>query len=517
MQEARWEEAVDILERRVEALANPTERVDVLMQAASLWADKIGDGGSAAQVYERVLQIDPGHQTASLELEQLYRQRKSWVKLIDLLLARTEFAPDAPARIVLLVQVAETYEQQLDDRDSAFVTLQAAFREDYSNDRVAKELQRLATAADKWNELIGEYTQVVQGISRSQAGRRPVGQDRALVRLGAPPRRLRHRLGAAGAAAGQRAHRRAAGAGGLLPQAEALERSRRPSLARHAECETEPTPRVDILLQLADTYETQVGDATQAMNAYQRALDTDERCIDAINALERLYRRTQAWDRLVDVLAKKSQVVDDTEQAIKLKLQVGELWEDRLGDNDRAVEAYKEVLSVDPRNLPALTALDTLYEKTGRMEEYLENLEHRLEVSPPEEDRVATYQKMATIWEENFAKPDRASEVLEKILLIDEQERQGLPRSRAALSAGAQVGGAGRDLPQAPRRHQRRDRADRDLHQDGAGLRDGAARSRRGDRVVQRRPLRRGRAPRGPGRHRASLRGDLAVGRAPWR
>ena len=157
------------------------------------------------------------------------------------------------------------------------------------------------------------------------------------------------------------------------------------------------------------------------MAAYQRALDADEHCIDAINALERLYRRTQAWDRLVDVLSKKSQVVSDTEQAIRLKLQVGELWEDRLGDNDRAVDAYKEVLSVDPRNLPALTALDALYEKTGRMEEYLENLEHRLEVSPPEEDRVATYQKMAAIWEENFAKPDRATEVLEKILLIDER------------------------------------------------------------------------------------------------
>ena len=91
MQEARWEEAVDILERRARALASPNDRVDVLMQAASLWADKIGDGGSAAEVYERVLQIDPGHQLASVELEQLYRQRKSWVKLVDLLLARTEF------------------------------------------------------------------------------------------------------------------------------------------------------------------------------------------------------------------------------------------------------------------------------------------------------------------------------------------------------------------------------------------------------------------------------------------
>ncbi|HVV52461.1 MAG TPA: tetratricopeptide repeat protein, partial [Polyangia bacterium] len=420
MQEARWEEAVDILERRVEALANPTERVDVLMQAASLWADKIGDGGSAAQVYERVLQIDPGHQTASLELEQLYRQRKSWVKLVDLLLARTEFAADAAARIALLIQVAEIYEQQLNDRDSAFVTLQAAFREDYSNDQVALELQRLATAADKWNELIGDYTQVVQGIADpKQAADLWVKIARWYDSA------LRH-VDYAIASAQQALQLDNAHVGALQALEDFYRKQKRwndlvTALARHAECETEPAAKVDILLALADTYETQVGDAAQAVNAYQRALDADERCIDAINALERLYRRTQAWDRLVDVLAKKSQVVDDTEQAIKLKLQVGELWEDRLGDNDRAVEAYKEVLSVDPRNLPALTALDTLYEKTGRMEEYLENLEHRLEVSPPEEDRVATYQKMATIWEESFAKPDRASEVLEKILLIDDK------------------------------------------------------------------------------------------------
>src|SRR5260370_3028030 len=103
--------------------------------------------------------------TASQELEQLYRQRKSWVKLIDLLVARTGFVGDAAGRISLLTQVAEIYEQQLGDRDSAFVTLQAAFREDYSNDHVAKELERLATATDKWNDLITDYTQVVQAIA----------------------------------------------------------------------------------------------------------------------------------------------------------------------------------------------------------------------------------------------------------------------------------------------------------------------------------------------------------------
>jgi tetratricopeptide (TPR) repeat protein len=422
MQEARWEEAVDILERRARALATPAEQIDVLMQAASLWADKIGDGGSAAEVYERVLQLDPGNQTASIELEGLYKQRKSWVKLVDLLLSRTQYTADAPGRIQLLVQTAGIYEQQLNDLDSAFVTLRAAFQEDYSNDHVAKELERLATAADKWNELIGEYTQLVQGIADPK-----VAADLWVKIARWYDSALRHTDYAIASA--QQALQLDNAHVGALQTLEDFYRKQKKwgdlvgALARHAEVEQEPTARVDILLQLADTYETQIGDMAQATFAYQRALDTDERCIDAIGALERLYRRTQAWDRLVEVLTKKAQVVDDVDQGIKLRLQVGELWEDRLGDNDRAIEAYKEVLSVDPQNLAALKALDTLFEKTGRMEEYLENLEHQLEVSP-EGDRAGIYQEMATTWEEKFGKPERAAEVLEKVLLIEDRNQK---------------------------------------------------------------------------------------------
>src|SRR4030095_3107766 len=71
-------------------------------------------------------------------------------------------------------------------------------------------------------------------------------------------------------------------------------------LARHAEVESQGVGKVELLLALAEVYETQLGDAAQAMLAYQQALDNDDRCLDAINALERLYRRTQAWDRLVE-------------------------------------------------------------------------------------------------------------------------------------------------------------------------------------------------------------------------
>jgi tetratricopeptide (TPR) repeat protein len=421
MQEARWEDAVGILERRAQALASPTEQVDVLMQAAALWADKIGDGGSASEVYERILQIDPGNQTASHELEGLYRQRKSWEKLIHLLLARSEFVEPAE-KITLFVQMAEVYERQLGDRENAFIALQLAFREDYSNDHVAKEMERLATITSKWNDLISDYTHVVQGMTDSKQAADlwvKIGRwyDSALKNIEyavqAAQQALQHEPGHIGAlVALQDFYRKQKRWGELVSV-----------LARHADLEQDTAKKVDLLLSLADCYETQIGDTAQATYAYQRALDTDERCLDAINALERLYRRTQAWDRLVDVLAKKALVVDDTELGVRLRLQVGELWENRLGDNGRAVEAYKDVLTVDARNQAALDALDSLYQKTGDMESYLENLEHKLEVSS-EGNRVQIYQQMATVWEEQFGKTDRAADVLEKIILVEDRNQR---------------------------------------------------------------------------------------------
>ena len=69
--------------------------VPVLMQVANIWSDKIGDGGAAAEVYERVLAIDPSNMTASIELEALYRQRSNWMKLVELLLARVDRVANA--------------------------------------------------------------------------------------------------------------------------------------------------------------------------------------------------------------------------------------------------------------------------------------------------------------------------------------------------------------------------------------------------------------------------------------
>ena len=70
----------------------------------------------------------------------------------------------------LLNNVARIYETEIGDQESAFYVLQAAFKRDYSHDDTAHELERLATATNRWQELLDEYTNRVNELEREDRG-----------------------------------------------------------------------------------------------------------------------------------------------------------------------------------------------------------------------------------------------------------------------------------------------------------------------------------------------------------
>jgi tetratricopeptide (TPR) repeat protein len=422
-QEARWEECVEVLERKAQVLEQPTEQIDVLLQAAAIWRDKIGDSRAAAGVYERVLAVDAQNLPASVELEGIYRESGQWEKLYELLLARVEFITDKPQKVETLQAVAKIFEQNLGQPEQAFVVLQAAFREDYSNDAVAKELERLASACSKWSELLTEYTQIVQTIPDKQTAAdlwEKIGRwygdelghlDYAIASekqaLGLIPTHV----------------------GALAALADFYRKTQKWTdlaqvLGQHADLEEEPEKKVELFLALAEIYETQLQDPERAIAAHRSALGVDERCMDALNALERLLRRGERWAELIEVLGKKAAVVEEMEAGVELRRQIGQLYEERLGDLPQAIDAYKALLDFDGANLGAMRALERLYEKTGAMEAFVDILERELDAVQMDAERIAIYQRLAQTWEEHFRQPERAWESLEKILVLDERHDQ---------------------------------------------------------------------------------------------
>src|ERR1700733_10947110 len=108
--ERRWEESIEVLERRALLLEDDDQRRETLLQAAATWDEKVGDQTRAAEVYERVRSSDPTDQLALERLEAIYTQQHKWTELVEILLERSELVTDVAQQIQILHDVAKIYD-----------------------------------------------------------------------------------------------------------------------------------------------------------------------------------------------------------------------------------------------------------------------------------------------------------------------------------------------------------------------------------------------------------------------
>lgn len=418
--EGRWEEAIEVMEKRALVLDDEDQRRETMLQIAATWEEKVENLTNAAQVYERVRQNDPANATASQQLEAIYRAQFKWNELVEVLLERSEVRTDVDEQITILNQVAKIYESELGEQEAAFYVLQAAFKRDYGHNETARELERLASATNRWQELLDEYTNRVKELEREDRG---AAAD-LWVKIGRwYGEHLSHLEWAIHSV--QQALRIDPSHPAALGLLADLQRKRGSwhelveTLQRHAAVEQAPSKRTELYTQLAELLEQQIQDIAGAVHAYQQALTYDPQSRPALIALDRLYRRTEQWELLIDVLSKRAELETEERDQVRFKLEIGQIYDLRIYDAGQAITAYQQVLDVEPGNLVSLRALEALYEKTNQSEKYLEVLEAQLDVSGSDAEQVALYERMAAAWEERFGKLDRAAECLEKIVALD--------------------------------------------------------------------------------------------------
>ena len=87
-----------------------------------------------------------------------------------------------------------------------------------------------------------------------------------------------------------------------------------------------------------------------------------------VEALRRLYVRTQKWNALLDLLKDDLEALPETAKAERIArtLEIAEIYRDRLNLEGMVVNSYLAVLQIDPRHPQALAALAARYEAQGR-------------------------------------------------------------------------------------------------------------------------------------------------------
>jgi tetratricopeptide (TPR) repeat protein len=180
--------------------------------------------------------------------------------------------------------------------------------------------------------------------------------------------------------------------------------------------------KVELLHQIAELYEDAAGDINQAFDTLARALAVDPAHEPTQQGLDRLARVTNRFHDLAGVFERLAAEQEDPELGSQLYTFAARVFENDVGDLDRAIELYRKVLSIDPTNLPAAESLQTLFQQTERYGDMSLILQRKAEILDDVEAQKAALYQAASLEEEVLERSENAIGVYQKILETDPED-----------------------------------------------------------------------------------------------
>jgi len=420
--------------RRALALEErPEGRIALLADLAMLQEERLGDPVGAASTLKRLLELAPGSREAMGRLDRLHVAGERWVELSDLLareLAAARQAGDTPAVLVLSQRLGELREIRLLDREGALALYEEVLAERPDAPETLSRLSgmlekdpgnaRAALALEQAYAAVGDHRQQAMALETLATGRPDPTERKALWLRLADLREGALAEPELAFVALSRAFRDDPADGVLRARIEQLAAAtgQFEELAALYEDEVErlqPEPQAAVCLVLGRLYEEKLDGAPQAAGWYQRARALDAAAApSALEALERLHQRLEAWPALAEVLYARAGAATGAER-LQLLYRLGRLCEERLASPDQATAAYEQALLVDPRHLPSLQALEALYESAGRKEDLVSNLAAQRQVAGDGASRERLLARQATLVAEQ-GRPEEAVDLWRELL-----------------------------------------------------------------------------------------------------
>jgi tetratricopeptide (TPR) repeat protein len=334
----RWTELFALYDRTILA-ADDARKATLYEDAAQIAKDFANDSDRAVGYLEKLLVLRPADAHLVASLERLYERKGAYRELVALLSRQLESQKPADAQRTR-ARVAQLWLDELADPTAALL--------------VADEMRRNAPpSAEAGPNEVDPFTLIERVMTGAPRGRAADG--------GETPVRYR-------AAAILREHYERAG--------------RDADLARFLEVELEITTDPDHLAKghrRIATFRAKLGDDASAMEHVAALVVLEPDTAAHRTELAELAARVGRYDRLADVLAQAGEKTKSEVLRAELMVAAGDVWVTHLGDEERALRVYLEVLAAKA-TAPALVLetarkVEPLLERASRAWDLLEVLE----------------------------------------------------------------------------------------------------------------------------------------------
>jgi len=431
----RWPELADLLRRDLDDAAGQ-EAVDLAYELGTIYETRLDRVVDAVDHYELVLESSPTHLRAQEGLERLMENREerqrvasilepifesqgAWGELTKVLEVQLEDLTDPASRAAHLSRIGELSETKLHDDELAFDAYARAVREDVADGSARSDLARLASklgrhrqraellegglaaARDDFvkTELLLELAELWDVSEPEPEHAERIYQQ--LVRF----ERDNPEIVLKASRALERLHLAAADHVALAQD-----------LRRQIQFEEDESRRDELFPRLADLLESTLHDPDSAIEIHRERLELDPAHADALSSLERLYEQRGRWELLIEVLERRAELSDDEQEQLTLCRRVGEIFENKLGNTENAIGAYREVVSRFGSDEATMDALTRLYRQTEGWHELLEVTEIRILDAEDPDQRIAFRFQAAELMRNQTGETERAFQAYRELL-----------------------------------------------------------------------------------------------------
>ncbi len=338
------------LEQQAASAPTDSERVRALLELAQLHERKFLRRDSAAELFEKVLELEPSQPSALEGLERCYHALRDWARLARVLRMRAAQSYDKQTRAQLLERAAEAYEAKLGDFASAVEVHIDLLAIDAKHKRALTDLARLYEKLGDWPNMATYKARLAEAAPTPKQASVLFAQLAEF--LSAPERDpIAARLHYERAVSADPTNLGAWEALQRLAEAAGDERRASQCIEQRAQHAPGPRQRAAALVELG-AMQRRLGNERAARQAFESAIDADPANEAAAREVLEPWTREERWAEAAPLceLLVNAAIRDRDSEAHFTRLRLATRIHAALADADRAMAAALAAIDLRPED-----------------------------------------------------------------------------------------------------------------------------------------------------------------------
>ena len=411
----RWPELLQLVNHWLENQPDPKLQIVLCLHLAKWYGEELGRLDYAQPYFQKVLRLDPNNVGVLRQMAAFHKKNGRWKEQGQMLQKALEVATQKGERAAILTDMGEVLEKHLEQPDKGLDHYQRALLEEPLYLLAIEALERIYDERRLYQEL--------SDILGSKA--RALSETAAIAETKLRRAKLLETTLAQLEPAADVCNEILEIEPGNLEAIRGLERvygtlQRWPDLLRvleiHLDVNVIERERIEVLMHIARLQEEQFVKPELAVLRLEQVVEVDANYEPAYEGLARCYVRLRQWLDLVGCYERHINATDDRQKKITLYWEVARTQTEELQDQQRALDAYRAIVDLDPDHVPALEQLARLYERMDDPANAIDYMQRVAERTVDGNQRVEAYYRIGKQYEEKLGDRGQARDNFERAI-----------------------------------------------------------------------------------------------------